>query len=268
MTCLPSLLLRLLLFCVVVAAPGLGPGLRAQDALTARQIVDRSLDTQSVGFGDGEAQMTLLIQDASGETRQRSLTVRGRRAEGQGRHAVVRVTAPAAQAGQAYLFRENPSGEDEVHVFLPAIDAAPRRVSGSQKNGAFMGTHFTYADLESRDIRQADYTREADETIGTFPVYVIQAIPQAGSGTDYASVRLWIRQSDFIPLRIRFYDASGTTLKTLFTQETAVANGRIYARRVALSVPDGGSTTMIIESMNFDADVSAAELTPQALALP
>jgi hypothetical protein len=33
-------------------------------------------------------------------------------------------------------------------------------------------------------------------------------------------------------------------------------------------MPDGGSTTMIIEQADFDAVVDPAELTPQALAAP
>jgi hypothetical protein len=240
----------------------------ADAALTADDIIDRALDTNTLGFGTGEVTMTLLIQDPSGETRERTLQIRGRNAEA-GRAAVVRVSAPAAQAGQAYLFRENPEGEDDVYVFLPAIDSAPRRVSGNQKNGAFMGSHFTFADLESRDIRQAAYTRLPDETIGRFPVYVIDAVPEAGAGSDYASVRLWVRTTDFIPLRVRFFDDAGAEMKTIFTQETEVADsGRTYVRRLMLAMPDQGSTTLIIESADFDAVVDDAELTTQALMDP
>ncbi|MBU6162280.1 MAG: outer membrane lipoprotein-sorting protein [Myxococcales bacterium] len=261
--------MRYLIFALVlVCSPTLH--VAAQDTppaaaeLTAQEIVDRALDTNTIGFQTGEVAMTLLIQDPSGETRQRSLAIRGRNNDA-GRAAAVRVTAPAAQAGQSYLFRENSEGEDDVYVFLPAIDSAPRRVSGSQKNGAFMGTHFTYADLESRDIRQANYVREANEAVGRFDTYVIQATPTDPSSTDYATVRMWVRTTDFIPLRVRFYDAAGETLKTLFTQETAEHESRTYVRRLMLSMPDGGSTTMVIESVDFDAVVEDAELTPQGL---
>lgn len=238
----------------------------AQQELTADEIVDRALETDTIGFQSGAVSMTLLIQDASGETRERNLAIRGR--GGDDRAAVVRVTAPAAQAGQAFLFRQNPDAEDDVYVFLPAIDSAPRRVSGNQKNGSFMGTHFTYADLESRDIRDASYTRLPDETIGNFPVFVIDAVPDDPSQTDYASVRLWVRQTDYIPLRVRFFDDAGETVKTIFTQQTDVSGDRTYVRRLMLSMPDGGSTTMVIESADFDATVSPAELTPEALTTP
>lgn len=237
----------------------------AQDGLSADDIIDRTLDTDALGFQTGEVTMTLIIQDDSGESRERRLIVRGMN-EGDSGRALVRVVAPAEQAGQAYLFRENDGGEDDVYVFLPALDDAPRRISGSQKNGSFMGTHFTYADLETRDVRDAAYTRLPDETIGRFPVYVVDAVPNPGTDSDYARVRLWIRHGDFIPLRTRFFGDDGAEEKTIFTEETAEQDGRVYVRRMTLRPAGGGATTMVLDQVDFDAAVSAAEFTPQNLA--
>lgn len=239
---------------------------RAQDdGLSAQDIVDRMLDTDSLGFQTGEVSMTLIIQDRSGESRERRLVIRGMN-EGDAGRALVRVIAPAEQAGQAYLFREQDGAEDDVYVYLPALDSAPRRISGSQKNGSFMGTHFTYADLETRDIRGGTYTRHPDETIGRFPVYVIDAVPEADADSEYARVRIWVRHGDFIPLRTRFFDGSGAEAKTIFTEETAEEDGRVYVRRMTLRPASGGATTIILDSVDFDAEVSATEFTPQALA--
>jgi hypothetical protein len=258
--------LRLAAAAAVLLPVAYATPLVAQETLTADQIVERALDTNTIGFQSGEVTMTLTITDAAGDVRERSLHIRGVDEGGLGR-ARVEVTAPAAQAGQTYLFRENATGEDDVYVFLPALDDAPRRISGSQKNGAFLGSHFTIADLESRDIRDARYTQQADESIGTFPCYVIDAAPNDPSDTDYASVRLWIRKSDFIPIRVRFFDAAGATLKTIFTEETAEREGGgTYVRRLTLRPAEGGSTTMAIGTVDFNAQVGTAEMTPQALA--
>lgn len=253
---LSSLPLALALLLLAGAAPGY-----AQDAaLTADEIVERSLDTDTVGFQTGQVVMSLIIQDDTGETRERRLQVRGMR-EGDDSRALVRVIAPAEQAGQSYLFRENTNGEDDVFVFLPALDDAPRRISGSQKNGSFMGTHFTYADLESRDIRDAAYERLPDENIGGFPVYVVDARPTDGADSEYARIRMWVRASDFIPLRIRFFDESDAVQQTMFTEETAVSGERVYVRRLTLRPADGGATTMIIDDVDFDAEIAASEFT-------
>ena len=237
----------------------------ADDGLSASEIIDRALATDTIGFQTGEVTMTLIIQHDTGETRERRLNVRGMSTEDQSR-ALVRVVAPPEQAGQSYLFRENADGEDDVYVFLPALDDAPRRISGNQKNGSFMGTHFTYADLETRDIRDAVYTRLADEEIGRFPVYVVDAVPTEDADSEHARVRLWVRHGDFIPLRTRFFDAAGDVDKTIFTEETAEEGDRVYVRRMTLRTADGGATTMILDAVDFDATVSAAEFTPQNLA--
>jgi hypothetical protein len=240
------------------------PHASAQD-LTAQEIVDRALDTNTLGFQTGEVAMVLTIGDARGATRERRLLIRGMQENDQLR-SLVRVTAPADQAGQSYLFRQNATGEDDVFVFMPALDDAPRRISGNSKNGSFMGTHFTYADLETRDLRDAEYTRAADEQIGDTNVYVVDAVPRPGVRSDYASVRLWVRKSDFLPVRTRFFDARGETLKTLFTEETGVDSGRTYVRRMTLRVADGGFTTILLDQVDFDVAVSPAEFTPQNLA--
>ena len=237
----------------------------AQDpALSADEIVNRALETDTAGFQTGEVVMSLIIQDASGETRERRMQVRGMTENGDGR-ALVRVVAPVEQAGQSYLFRENAGGQDDVFVYLPALDDAPRRISGSQKNGSFMGTHFTYADLESRDIRDATYTRVPDETIGTFPVYVVDAVPNDGVESEYASIRMWVRTTDFIPLRIRFFDDAGTAQQTMLTEETAVDGERVYVRRLTLRPATGGATTMIIDNVDFDAAIAPSEFTRENL---
>jgi hypothetical protein len=236
----------------------------AQDR-TCDEIIQTMLDEEAFGFQSGQVRMDLAIRDPSGDTRNRFLVVRGLREDGRSR-ALVRVVAPASQAGQAYLFLENATAEDDVYVFLPALDDAPRRIAGSQKNGSFMGSHFTFADLETRDLRDAECQRAEDETIGGFPVHVIDATPRAGTQSDYARIRLWIRHTDHIPLRIRFFDASGETRKTLFTEETDVSSsGRAYIRQMTLRMPDEAATTLRLEDVDFDAAVSAREFTPASL---
>lgn len=251
-------LLLAVLWCLPAAAEEGG------EALSANAIVDRALDTQSIGFRSGEVDMTLIIQDRSGDTRERRLTVRGLSEDDRFR-ALVRVTAPAEVAGQSYLFRENPDAADDVFVYLPALDEAPRRISGSQRNASFMGTHLTYADLQSRDLRDATYERLPDERIGRSDVYVIDARPTAAAESEYARVRVWIRHGDFIPLRVRFFDDRDRERRTMFTEELGRHNDRLYVRRLTLRPVDGGATTLIVERVDMDAPVRSTEFTPQNL---
>ena len=91
----------------IAAAPA-----HAQDAnLSAQDIVDRALDTDTIGFQTGAATMSLIIQDASGETRERRMDVRGMR-EGDANRSIVRVSA--------CLLYTSPSPRDRTRSRMPS----------------------------------------------------------------------------------------------------------------------------------------------------
>ena len=233
--------------------------------LTGQQIVEQMLDKEALGFQTGQVSMTLLVQDAGGESRERRLTIRGMQEQGQLR-ALVRVTAPSEVSGQAYLFRESAKGEDDFYVFMPALDDAPRRISGSQKNGSFMGTHLSYSDLESRDLKEGTYTRQPDEKVGNADCYRVEVKPKQRSAGQAASTVAWVRKSDMMPLRVRYFDDKGAATKTLFVEQTAVSGGKSYVRRLTIRPASGGSTTRVLDTVDFAVVPAAAEMTPQALA--
>lgn len=257
-------ILATLLLCVI-SNPRSAVAQSQGDELTGQQIVERSLDTNNVGFRSGDATITLIIQSASGSSRERRMRVRGIEENGLSR-TIVRVLAPSEVAGQSYLFRERDGADDEVFIYLPALDTAARRISGNQKNGAFMGSDFSYADLESRSVREGRYRRLDDEELAGFEVFVVDVTPAAGQQSDDARVRMWVRKSDFIPLRIRFFDTDDQASRTMFTEELAQDGDRTYVRRMSMRQADGSATIMIIESLNSSAEFDASMFTPQELA--
>jgi hypothetical protein len=149
---------------------------------------------------------------------------------------------------------------------MPALDEAPRRISGSQKNGSFMGTHLSYSDLESRDLKEGSYTKQADEKIGNADCYRVEVKPKQRSAGQAASTVVWVRKSDMMPMRVRYFDDKGVATKTLFVEQTAVSGGKSYVRRLTIRPASGGSTTMVLDAVDFAVVPAAAEMTPQALA--
>lgn len=228
--------------------------------LTAQEIVDRSLDTNTLGFQSGDVQLTIIIQDSHGDVRERRLSLRSMQENDLSR-ALVRVMAPAEVAGQSYLFMENEGSDDDVWIYLPALDDAPRRIAGSQKDQSFMGTNVTYSDMESRDIRDGSYARQPDEEISGFGVYVIDA---SAEDSEYSRIRMWIRKTDFVPLRIYFYEGD-VEAKRLFTEQVDNTQGRTYVRRMTVVDNDEMATTFVIEAVDFEADINVSEFTRENL---
>lgn len=246
----PMALMALLL----VATPALGQESAEEEELGPDEIIERAVERNAVGFEAGHAQVVLTIFDRAGEERARHLDVRSKRSDDRSQ-TLMTLSDPAEVRGQAFLIVENPDGEDDMWMYLPAFEVT-RRVEGGQRRSAFLGSHFTFADLESRDLRQADYERRDDDQIGEHDVYVIEARPTSPEESDYEKVVAFVRQSDFIPLRVRFYDKSGDLQKTLFAEEIdQTDDDTAYIRRMSLHAESGGNTRIEIQGLDTDVDL-------------
>ena len=231
------------------------------DDLTAKEIVDKSLDQNAMGFQSGKARITLQIQDKKGDERVRTMDVRSKDIEGLGRTRM-ELVAPKEVKGQAFLFVERDT-EDDVWMYLPAFKVT-RRIESGQKNGSFLGSHFTYADLESRDLKGGSYKRMPDEKIGKTDVYVVESVPKKGT-SDYTKVVVWVRKSDFTPMRMRFFEKGDKVVKTLFVEKLSkTQKGQTYAKQMRLRAESGGFTVIKIDALE-EAEISEAVFSKDQL---
>ncbi|WP_158542641.1 outer membrane lipoprotein-sorting protein [Lujinxingia litoralis] len=221
---------------------------------SAQQLIDEAMERNALGFESGRAQLTLIVYDRAGERRERRLDVRARRANEQSATRV-ELTDPPEVRGQSFLFVEQSEGEDDVWMYVPAFNVT-RRVEGRQKRGAFLGTHFTFADLESRDLREANYRRLPDERIGETPVYVVEARPKESAGSDYNRVVAYLRKDDRVPMRIRFFGKDNQLEKTLFSERlNRSEGGQVYIEQMTLRSEQGGYTTIVINALDPGAEL-------------
>lgn len=228
----------------------------AAEDKSAQQILDEALDNNALGFQAGQATLTLTVEDKAGERRVRTLDVKSKKI-GEATRTLVKLTAPKELRGQSFLFAESAKGADDVWMYVPAFKVT-RRIEGSQKDGSFLGSHFTYADLESRDAKTGTYKRLGDEKIGEHAVYVVQTTPAKGSDSAYSKVISYVRKSDSIPLKMRFFGDEGEVAKTLFVEKLDQTDaGDTYIQRMTLRPKDGGYTTIEIDA--FEGGVELAD---------
>jgi outer membrane lipoprotein-sorting protein len=222
--------------------------------MSASDIIDKALEKNSLGFSEGEAQMSLIIEDKAGNRRVRKLEVQSKKVDDATRTRV-EITSPKELKGQSFLFSENTSGEDDVWMYVPAFKVT-RRIEGNDKDSAFLGSHFTYADLESRGLKDANYKRLDDDKIGKHDVYVIESAPKKGTESEYGKVVAYVRKSDYMPLKLRFYDSSGDELKTLFVEKLdKTDSGKTFVERMTLRPTGGGFTTIKIGGLDAETDI-------------
>jgi len=253
-----SLRLALLLLTALVAAPA-----AAQD-LTADEIIDKALDQNGLGFHSGVVQMRLTVLDKDGKEDVKELLVKSKKGDNDNSKSQVTLLAPADAAGEAYLFLANKDREDEVYMFLPAF-METRKVSGTDKKGKFLGTHLTYRDLETRELQDGQATRLADEAIGPHDCYVIESIPKDLDDSDYAKVVTWVRKTDYMPLRVEFFDAKGNKVKRMFSDKISAKDGTKYVKKLSIFPEGEGSTTVEVLDIDFNAELPDKTFSKDAL---
>lgn len=236
----------------------------AADSLTPREILDRSLEQNGLGITGGVATMRLTVEkDGKSETKE--LRIESQRdADSDESKSRMTLLAPAEMAGEAYLFLGNDTREDDVYMFLPAFKQT-RKVSGSDKTGSFLGTHLTFSDLETRDLESGEAKRLEDEKIGPHDCYVVEATPAPDDDSAYGRVVTWVRKTDFMPLRIEFYGRDGKLDKRMFSKKISKQGETRYVKTLSIQPEAGGSTTMEILEVDFDAELPARTFSKDAL---
>lgn len=212
------------------------------DGLTAKNIVDKMLDGDSVAFENGKATIQLTIFNAKGQTRERRLTSMGAKKDGLSRF-IMTFEEPEDVAGTQMLSVQRKDDSDLQYLYLPAMKDK-RRIAGSAKNESFMGTDFTYADMENRDVEDGKQTRLADEEVSGIPAFHIEAAP-GDEDTQYSKIEIWVDKKDYLPLKIYFYDKSGALLKKLISQKIEPMDGKMTVTTLMMKNVQKGTKTVL-----------------------
>jgi outer membrane lipoprotein-sorting protein len=199
------------------------PALRAEE--TARQILDRAkqLDDTTYKWSDRAQTLTLSIQGTSGGARERSLKIFDKRGAGGEDKTITFFTAPPEVNGTAFLQWSHPGKDNEQWLYLPEVKRS-RRITSQLRDQSFMGTDFSYRDLEIlAEIRgwteaQAASALTGSEDVDGHACWVIALTP-AGSDGGYGKIVLGLDKEQLVPRKITFHDAKGTAVKTLLQTE-------------------------------------------------
>lgn len=230
----------------------------------ADAIAQRMLAHDAFGFEGAELHARLVIAESSGKSQERAFDAKSKRASDGQVRTLLRFTAPGTIAGTAFLLIQHASGADEQYIYLPRLKTT-RRVGGTaERDGSFMGSDFTYADLERKDLKQASFTKLGEESVGKDACDKLEATPKGPS--PYARIEVWIRKSDALPLRIRWFGKDGQAEKTLFVRRVRTVDGHpVIAECTIENAKSGHKTDLVIEDLKFRTDIPDAELTPAAL---
>ncbi len=237
-------------------------------AQTAQEIVDRMVDENRFGFDTGVAEVHLNVTDRNGYVKTQVLESKAdKKGAGGLRRALITFLLPKDVTGTKFLSIERADGNDEQWLYLPAL-RRKRRIRGAAKQGRFMGTDFSYADLEFGDLRDATVQKKPDTTLGKKkrPVWLIEVLPKA-KNQGYSRIIMWIDKTFYIPLKIEFYDRGEKLLKVLSVLKLKKRAGKPYASKIRMrNVQANTSTIMEVRSLHEKPDLPNNLFDPGLLA--
>lgn len=136
-------------------------------AVTEKELSPQSLLEQVRDRDDGDDRRSRMILEqtmSDGFVRERELMMLEKKF-GPERKAVLYFTAPADTAGTGILmfsYEEASGKDDDQWLYLPALRQS-RRIATNSKEGPFLGTDFSFADIER--LRVNDYLYEDQGTV-------------------------------------------------------------------------------------------------------
>lgn len=236
----------------------------AEDKLTGEQILERVMASDPWGMSGAEIRARAIIGDKRGARSQLSFRSKSMQYDPPLSKSVVRFSAPSDLAGAAFLQVQKKGGDDDRFLFLPDLKRS-RRISGSLRSNAFMGTDFTYADLDRRDMRNSTAILKGHEKIGKFPCYKVEVVPSS-KDSEYARIEAWVREDNFLPLKMAMYDRANVLLKTFMALEVKRVGGRWFISRSRMvNARTDHRTELVLEDINVAQKFSESEFTVRAL---
>lgn len=235
------------------------------DELTAVQIADKAYAQEFMGMSTGVSQVRMSLINKRGETRVRRFQAKSADVAG-ARHSLVRFLSPPDVQGTSFLLIEKRDANDDQYLYLPALKRV-RRIAGSQRGSSFMGSDFSYADMESRDVTQSDWKRHPDEKVGPLDCYKLEATPNKPDDDDYKRSEIWVHKETWLPVKMKMYDRkTGALRKTLFVEEFKKIDGRWIVTKAKMANAKKKTATRIeVEEIKLEVVIPPETFTVEAL---
>ena len=215
-------------------------------ALTGQEIIDKVENQKTPDTSMTKVKMTLV--NKWGEKQERQV-VYFQKKYGEVNKNLIKFLSPSDIKGTGFLSWENQDRDDDQFLFLPALKKV-RRISASQRSDSFMGTDFTYEDMEGKEMGLDIHTLMKEEVIDGKETYVVQSLPEDPKDTPYSKVVEWIRKDNFVPVKAEFYDNRGELLKTFKVSELKLIDGYwIITKSVMKNVQDNHQTQLDVSDV-------------------
>ena len=169
--------------------------------------------------------------------------------------SVIVFHAPASVKNTRFLTIENRNRDDDQWIYIPAMDRV-RRVAASEGDSPFMGTDFTYNDMQSREVYEDNHTLLREEKFEDWNCYVVESIPKDTSDSQYSRRIQWIIPETWVPVKQELYDREDQILKVMTVRRIEKVQGFWTTIETTMeNVQTGHSTELNIKKLVYNQDI-------------
>lgn len=212
---------------------------------TGAEIIEKVNDIMSPTNSKGV--MTQTIVTTSGRKRTFEFEMYS---ANRGEKTLMRYIKPRSVKGQAFLMLNY---ADDIWSYFPRTNRV-RKLASHAKKQKVKGSDFTYEDIGSGESWIEDFTTTnlgTDELTGDLCWKLqMDAIPE--KDPSYQRMMLWVRQSDYYPLQVDYYENGDAPTKSLFLKDIQAVDGIPTAMQMTMhNHEDATETEMTTLSVTY-----------------
>ncbi|SMF51987.1 Protein of unknown function [Alteromonadaceae bacterium Bs31] len=216
---------------------------------------------------------TLILIDKKDRQRVRELTLFGIENE-EVEKSIIYFRSPSDVKNTAYMSFDwkDKAKEDDSWLYLPALQKV-RRVAASDESGAFMGSDFSYADINGLEYDDFEYSMEkASEKVDGYDCWVIKSLPKndkAIKETGYTSSISWVRKDAMLVVKSIINVKRGKRTKYFIAKDIEKIEGIWTAQTLQMVTTKNGkrehSSVFKIRNVKYNQDVDESMFDTDAM---
>lgn len=211
-------------------------------AETAMEIMQKVEDRDEGDNGISEMEMILIDKRGNERIRKiKSFT----KYKGEDRHRIMFFLHPADVKGTGFLTYDydDPKIDDDQWLYLPALRKS-KRIASSDKDGSFMGSDLTYADMTSRNLEDYEYKLLKEDSVDGQPVWIIESNPNAKAveETGYTKSIIFVRKDNYVVIRAKHWVKDGDREKYLNVKKLEQIDGIWVSTELQVTTKKGKNT--------------------------
>lgn len=220
--------------------------------MTGYDIVKKADEVPSPKTSSSTA--TLTIHSKKGSERLREVIMKSKEYADVTKEVIV-FTTPKDVAGVGYLmfnYKEDNAGnkkDSDNWLYMPAMKKTRRIASsGTEGEGSFMGTDFTYEDMGDRGLNKDTFTLLGEEKVDGVDCYKVEALSKTKTEKDPRRV-LYLGKKDYLLYKCEFYDRQNNLHRILTCSNFTTIDGYTSAKVLKMENVQSG-TWSLIETKN------------------